>query len=206
MGGNWRRSVFGILVAVTAAIGLSAGGMARAQTEDLKDWRAGPSDDAVMEIGQRFDCVGPDCPTGLSCLYALGPNRPPGSWPVTTEFMLDEEKMPWSDFEFWLVAKAKALRPVLADDPLVRSDRFARRTPATVVDLESGEYVTRSYGIVSKRNSYMLPAYFWTVKGRLAVMFCVHAPSVEVARQARPQIGALLQYLRPEESEDADES
>ena len=55
-------------------------------------WVAGPEEDAVIEVGQRFDCTGARCPTELSCLYALGPTRPPGSWPIDTGFMLEHGK------------------------------------------------------------------------------------------------------------------
>lgn len=196
----FQRIALGILVTVLAVIaGIVAAG---AEADVPRGWAAGPAEDAVMEIGQRFDCDGPGCPEDLSCLYVLAPTRPPGSWPIDTEFMLDEKLMPWADVEAWLVEKAKALRPELAFDPLVRSDRFAMRTPPEAVQLPGGEYVLRRYRLAAKRATVALDAFLWSVKGRLRIAFCVHPPVEASLRPAPAPVEALLVYLR---RNDADE-
>lgn len=168
-------------------------------------WLAGPEADAVIEIGQRFDCSGEGCPPDLSCIYALGPPRPPGSWPIDTGFMLDEKRMPWSDFEAWLVAKAKALRPELADDPLVRSDRFASRTAPEAVEIAGSEFVTRRYEIAAKRRSFDLSVYLWSVKGRLRITACIAPETGSTLRAAAPAVESLLSYLRGKDPAPANE-
>ncbi|ORE91112.1 hypothetical protein [Aurantimonas sp. 22II-16-19i] len=170
--------------------------IAASQETVPEGWVAGPEEDAVIEVGQRFDCTGAGCPAELSCLYALGPTRPPGSWPIDTGFMLDETRMPWADVEVWFVEKAKALRPELAYDPLVRSDRFAMRTPPQAVDLRGGEYVLRRYVVAAKRRNLDLDAYLWNIKGRLRIMFCLQPAAGTKLRPALPMVEDLLAYLR----------
>ncbi|MBO0664085.1 hypothetical protein LQ948_15730 [Jiella sp. MQZ9-1] len=189
------RTLWFVLVAAGVAALLFVPASFAAEAS-LDDWRAGPASDAVMEIGQRFDCIGAECPADLSCLYALAPPRPPGSWPIDTAFMLDPKRMPWSDLEVWLVQKAKALRADLADDPLVRREHFVKRTEPAAVTWPSGQFVTRTYGLATKMRRYDLPLFLWSVKGRLRVMFCIQPPASEATRGARPVTDRLLAYLR----------
>ena len=195
----FQRIAIGVLVAVLAIIaGIVAAG---AQAAAPRGWAAGPAEDAVLEIGQRFDCTGPGCPDNLSCLYALAPTRPPGSWPIDTEFMLDTKRMPWADVEGWLFEKAKALRPELAYDPLVRSDRFAARTSPEVVPLQGEEYVVRNYRLATKDGGFDLTTYMWSVKGRLRITFCL-SPSADASLRPVPvPIEALLADLRQNDTQ-----
>ena len=182
-----------ISLAVTAMIAVVA---ASAASDAPAGWSFGPEEDAVIEIGQRFDCDGADCPEDLSCLYALGPPRPPGSWWIDTEFMLDAKRMPWKDVEFWLVEKAKGLRPTLANDPLVRSDRFASSTEPKAETMPSGEYVVRRYVIAGKRQGFDLSAYLWNVKGRMSIVACLRPASGSALRTVSSQVQDLLAFLR----------
>ncbi|MBP0614176.1 hypothetical protein [Jiella mangrovi] len=159
-------------------------------------WLAGPDEDAVIEIGQRFDCSGPGCPADLSCLYALGPPRPPGSWPIDTDFMLDQTLMPWEDVEVWFVEKAKSMRQELADDPLVRSDRFEARNAPHAEDLGGREYVLRNYRMASTGRTFDLDAYLWSKKGRLRIAFCLRPSGGDRVRMVLPAVKDLLAYLR----------
>ncbi|MCB8837533.1 hypothetical protein [Aurantimonas sp. VKM B-3413] len=180
-----------------AALGVAPAFAQPAEPSDpLPAWRSGPPADAVMEIGQRFECVGPGCPVGLSCLYALGPERPPGSYPIDIDFIMDDKLMPWSDYEFWLTEKAKVLRPVLAKDPLVRSDRFAQRSAPLSFTLGEKTLVRRDYVLASKLKAYSVPAYLWTVKGKLATMFCMTGG--QSSKDVRAPIRELLTWLTRE--------
>ena len=195
----FKRIVLGVLVAVLAvAAGIVAAG---AQAEAPRGWAAGPAEDAVMEIGQRFDCTGPGCPDDLSCLYALAPTRPPGSWPIDTAFMLDQQRMPWADVEAWLFEKAKALRPDLAYDPLVRPGNFKARTDPRAVEMPGGEYVVRNYRLAAKRGSLDLTTYMWSVKGRLRITFCLRPAAQPSLRPAVPPVEALLADLRRKDAQ-----
>ncbi|NDW05719.1 hypothetical protein [Jiella pacifica] len=200
MTGAFKRIVLGLLVAVLAvAAGIVAAG---AQAEAPRGWAAGPEEDAVIEIGQRFDCAGPGCPEDLSCLYALTPTRPPGSWPIDTAFMLDKERMPWADVEGWLFEKAKALRPNLAYDPLVRPSNFTARTEPKAVELQGGEYVVRDYRFLAKRGSLDLTTYMWSVKGRLRITFCLRPAAEASLRPTAPAVEALLADLRRKDAQE----
>ncbi|MEX6505766.1 hypothetical protein [Jiella sp. M17.18] len=189
------------LLACLAACVLMPAAAAAQDDSPLPAWRSGPASDATMDVGQRFDCVGPGCPNGLSCLYAMGPYRPPGSWPITAEFIMDPAKMPWSDYEFWLTEKAKALRPVLAEDPLVRSDRFAERSEPQKLSLADQTLVKRDYVLASKLRAFAIPAFLWAARGRLTTMFCIVPRQEEQAAQVPER--DLLAWLLPRSLKDA---
>ncbi|MBO0903859.1 hypothetical protein [Jiella sonneratiae] len=199
----FRRAALSVVVLSLAATPPLATAAAAERTPPA-GWSAGPEDDAVMEVGQRFDCRGADCPPDLSCLYALAPPRPPGSWPIDIPFMLDETRMPWQDVEGWLIEKAKTLRPQLATDPLVTSGRSVRKSAPHTVTLTGADYVLRQYRLPSKAGSFDLDAYLWSVKGRLRIAFCIAPTGQPSVRAASRPVEELLGYLRRDEDTSTD--
>ena len=185
----------GIRIALVLAIGASGIDLGYAQS--VEGWRAGPSKDATMAVGQRFVCRGPDCTQDLACLYAAAPPRPPASRWLKVEDVTNDKVWPWKEVEYWLAYKLNELYPGLINDPAAPATNWSIPDRPLTFEIDGEDFAERIYSIKTPSGTLTVPLYFWTSAGRLFTMFCsVHDTSIG---RSRTPIHRLLSALHPGE-------
>ena len=165
--------------------------------QSLPGWSAGPAKDATMDVGQRFECNGPDCDGGFSCLYAAAPPRPAGARWLKVQDVTNPKVWPWRAVETWLGTKLNEMEPGAVENPSLPVGEWAARDTPVTFEIEEEGFARRVYSPNSRQGNLTVPIWFWTSKGRLFTMFC----AIEGSRvsNVRAPIHRLLSELHPGE-------